>query len=161
MVNFLTDFDECVDAIYDKNFNPIDFDYKKMVRIAYRINNKDPKAEELKKILENSIKKIPEGVYYRTSIKNKNELIPVLIFMGSYVLVLSRVYYMPVPQECFSYFLAFDPLRQSNGHTYVAFSKTFYAMGEDMGLATKNLELKIFDRFRSQILNMEKRGIKR
>lgn len=155
------DVELLTDEIYDANHQLIDFDYKKFVRIIHRIEDKDPRSDELKRMIErDNFKKIPDGVYYGSLINNKN--VPLLLFRNHDILILSKVFFGrldTVPEDAFSYFFANLPL--SNWHTYVAMSKTLYAMGEDTDSAAKNLKLKIFDRYRSQILNMKKIGRKR
>ncbi len=151
------------DKIYDANHQLIDFDYKKFVRIIHRIENKDPRSDELKRMIERgNFKKIPNGVYYCSYINKENELTPCLLFDENNIWTLSKISFTwkeLVPEDAFIYCFANLPL--SNWHTYVAMSKTLYAMGEDMDSAAKNLKLKIFDRYRSRILDMEARGIKR
>ncbi len=163
MIISLTDVNRLTDKIYDVNHKPIDFDYKKFVRIIHRIENKDPRSDELKKKIErDNFRKIPNGVYYCSTISNKNELTPCLLFDDNFIWTLGEICFNSrdmVPESEFIYCFANLPL--SNWHTYVAMSKILYAMGEDIDSAAKNLKLKIFDRYRSQILNMEKRGRKR
>lgn len=151
------------DEIYDANHKQIDFDYKEFIRIVYRIKNKDPKSDDLKKMIERgNFKKIPNGVYYCSYINKENELTPCLLFENYNIWMLSKIRFACgeiSPEDSFSYFYASLPV--VDFHIYVVFSKTLYAIGKDMDLATRNLKLKIFDRYRSRILNMEKRGRKR
>lgn len=151
------------DEIYDTNRKLIDFDYKRFVRIIQRINNKDPKSDDLKKIIKrDNFRKIPDGVYYCSLISDKTKMIPCLWFRNNDILTLSKVFFScldTVPEDAFSYFFVNLPL--SNWHTYMAMSNTLYATGEDLDSAAKNLKLKIFDCYRSQILNMKKIGHKR
>ncbi len=159
----MTEYDDRIDKLYDKDFKPIDFDYKKYARIVDRINNKDPHSTELRNMISrDNFKHIPNGVYY-FAVDNK-VLVPHVLFRKFDILVIGYLVNSDLEKDKYSYYMIFTPISGNyvwygKHHGTIAFHDNYYyGFGTTTEMARDNLELNMFDKFRSQFLSIASKG---
>ena len=160
----ITQYDDEIDKLYDKDFRQIDFDYKRYVRVVERVNNKEPRSEELRKMISrDNFKHIPNGVYY-FAFKNK-VLIPHVIFRSYDILVIGYLVKSDKEKDNYAYYQVFNPMHDNVAYgardcVIALYDNYHYGIGLDTELARENLELKMFDKYRNQILQIASKSIK-
>ena len=155
----LTEYDNRIDKLYDKDFKPIDFDYKRYARIVERINNNDLRSKELHNMIcRDGFSHISNGVYY-FSIDNK-VLVPHVLFRNFDILIVGRLIKSDLDKDNYAYYRLFNPIF-GQGFSYsercgiIAFyDNYYYGIGSTTEMARDNLELNIFDIYRNKILKI-------
>lgn len=155
----ITEYDDRIDKLYDKDFKPIDFDYKRYARIVERINNGEPRSKELRNMIgRDKFKHIPNGVYY-FSVENKI-LVPHVLFRNFDILVIGYLTNSDLEKDTYAYYDISNPIWGSyiwygQRHGTIAFyDNYYYGIGSTTEIARNNLELEIFDKYRGKILAM-------
>lgn len=149
----ITEYDGIIDKLYDKDGKPIDFDYKKYARITERINNKDPRSDELRKMItRTSFPHIPNGVYY--FLYKGKAMVPHVVFREFDMLIIGNLVKSDKEKDNYAYYFVFSPVCHYKDAVIAFYDNYHYGIGLDTKRARENLELKIFDKYRNKFLQI-------
>ena len=163
----ISQYDDRIDKLYDKDFKPINFDYKKYVHVVEELCNQPDKSsvrsKELRKIISrDSFKHIPNGVYYFSL--NGKTIYPQLLFRDFDILCIGCREKSDLKEDKYSYYMIFNPLYgeyvwYGERDGIIAFHDNYYyGIGSTTEMARDNLELNMFNEFRSRFLSIASKG---
>lgn len=166
----ISKYDSMIDKLYDRDFKPINFDYKKYAQIAEQLYHEQLYYGRQSKGLTDEIARdkfehIPNGVYY-FSVDGK-KLIPQLVFRDFDILkIWDYREQSDKENDVYTYYGVSNPTGSYVGYgveyAVIAFyNNYYYGIGLNTKKARADLEQEIFDAYRNQILKMASKGKER